>query len=356
MARIDTPFTNEHFAAWCEKMLGQPYWYGTCANKATTALLNRKSNQYPSHYGSSRTARYKRDIHNKAVVCDCIGGLKGYCWTDGGKAALEAVGTNNPVLNRYGANGCPDKGANGMFNYARSKGMAWGTIDTLPDLIGLALYRDGHAGYTVGGGYAVEWRGFAYGCVKTRIAERDWTHWYQIPFLDYGNVGFDSSGGSVFTKAALGSRLLQRGHQGTDVQSLQEWLMKLGYSLAKYGADGKFGAETEKAVRAFQKSASLTVDGKYGNLTHDALMEAVSDGEISDTEKTSGTDEKKVMILSASGKVNIRCGNGEKYSRITTASNGQLFPYVATAANGWNALVTAGKVGWVSESFSQVVQ
>ena len=56
MARIDTPFTNEHFAAWCEKMLGQPYWCGTCANKATTALLNRKSNQYPSHYGSSRTS------------------------------------------------------------------------------------------------------------------------------------------------------------------------------------------------------------------------------------------------------------------------------------------------------------
>lgn len=30
MARIDTPFTNEHFAAFCEKMLGQPYWYGSC--------------------------------------------------------------------------------------------------------------------------------------------------------------------------------------------------------------------------------------------------------------------------------------------------------------------------------------
>lgn len=26
--RKDTPFTGEHFAAWCEKMVGQPYWYG----------------------------------------------------------------------------------------------------------------------------------------------------------------------------------------------------------------------------------------------------------------------------------------------------------------------------------------
>ena len=28
--RINTPFTNEHFADWCQKMVGQPYWYGTC--------------------------------------------------------------------------------------------------------------------------------------------------------------------------------------------------------------------------------------------------------------------------------------------------------------------------------------
>lgn len=29
MSRIDTPFTAEHFVAWCQSMLGQPYWYGT---------------------------------------------------------------------------------------------------------------------------------------------------------------------------------------------------------------------------------------------------------------------------------------------------------------------------------------
>ena len=110
MARIDTPFTNEHFSAWCEKMLGQPYWYGSCAYKATAALLNRKSRQYPSHYGSARTARYRQDIRNRAVVCDCIGGLKGYCWTGGGQSALEAIGTDKAVASRYGANGCPDKG------------------------------------------------------------------------------------------------------------------------------------------------------------------------------------------------------------------------------------------------------
>ena len=42
-----------------------------------------------------------------------------------------------------------------MLRYARARGMAWGTMDTLPDVIGLALYRDGHVGYAVGGGYAL---------------------------------------------------------------------------------------------------------------------------------------------------------------------------------------------------------
>ncbi len=28
--RVHTPMTNEHFAAFCRSMLGQPYWYGTC--------------------------------------------------------------------------------------------------------------------------------------------------------------------------------------------------------------------------------------------------------------------------------------------------------------------------------------
>ena len=37
--RKDTPFTGEHFAAWCEKMVGQPYWYGSCVYKCSQSFL-----------------------------------------------------------------------------------------------------------------------------------------------------------------------------------------------------------------------------------------------------------------------------------------------------------------------------
>ena len=60
--RINIPFTNEHFVAFCEKMLGQPYWYGAVVYKCTENLRARKAKQYPAHKGSSITARYRYDI------------------------------------------------------------------------------------------------------------------------------------------------------------------------------------------------------------------------------------------------------------------------------------------------------
>lgn len=356
--RLNTPFTNEHFAAYCLRMVGQPYWYGTCGYKATNSLLTRKTNQYPDHYTSSRKNRYKQDIENKAVVADCIGGAKGYAWTDGGQAMLDAIGNDSSVANKYGANGCPDKGAGGMFTYAKSKGKAWGSIDTIPEVVGLAVHKDGHVGYYVGEGYVVEWRGFNYGCVKTKLLDRSWLYWYELPFLDYGDSIQTAETAPI--EVTLGSRMLKKSMTGNDVKELQEALIQLGYTLPSYGADGKYGSETEKAVKAFQKAEGLTQDGKYGDKTHAALMEALADaddGAETPTEEVEkpATNEKVVVLTSTNGKINIRTGNGINYERITSAAAGKTFKYVATANNGWHAIEVGSKVGWVSGEYSQVV-
>ena len=175
--RVQTPMTNEHFAAFCRSMVGQPYWYGTCLYKCTESLRSRKAAQYPSHYASGRTARYRQDISEKKVCADCIGAAKGYAWTGGGLGVLEAIGTDKTYASSYGSHGCPDKGADSMFTYAKSKGADWGGIDTLPEVVGLALHKEGHVGYYVGNGEAVEWKSFADGCVKTKVAGRGWTSW-----------------------------------------------------------------------------------------------------------------------------------------------------------------------------------
>lgn len=366
MSRINEPFTNEHFAAFCLKMIGQPYWYGTCLYKCTESLRSRKANQYPSHYGSSRTGRYQQDIEAKKVCSDCIGACKGYAWTGGGLTVLEAIGTDNKITSQYGSNGCPDKSANGMFSYAKSKGMEHGTIDTLPDVVGLAVHKDGHVGYTVGGGYAVEWKGFSYGCVKTRIAGRGWTNWYRLPFIDYGDS--DTTNTVPSTNTVLGARPLKKGMEGSDVKAMQELLIQLGYDLPKYGADGKFGAETLAALQAFQKDAELEQDCMYGDLTHQALMDAIADDDVGKEETVTPdqpeapddedetTELATVVITSEGGKVNIRVGNGTNYGRITSVAPGTTFHYVATALNGWHAIEVGSKIGWVSGNFSRVIQ
>ena len=89
--RINTPLTNEHFAAFCLSMLGQPYWYGTALHKCSESLRASKARQYPSHYGSSRTSRYRDDIAKKKVCADCMGGAKGYAWTSGGQGVQHRI-------------------------------------------------------------------------------------------------------------------------------------------------------------------------------------------------------------------------------------------------------------------------
>ena len=316
--RIYTPFTNEHFADWCLKMAEKksPYWYGGCVYKATNSLLARKSVQYPSHYGSSRTSRYKQDIADKQVVADCVGGCKGYAWTGGGIGVLESIGTDQKYTSKYGSNGCPDKSASGMFEYCRKKGMDWGNIDTLPEIVGLALFADGHVGYYVGGGYAVEWRGFNYGCVKTVVRERPWKHWAKLPFIDYGDTSAAQPAETV--TYTLGT--------------LQELMNQLGAALA---VDGDFGSKTEAAVKAFQKKAGLKQDGLYGNLTHTALMAAIADSDVGQqamTETQSDSEQDQPIAGQTTIRVLIRSSGGAGHC---AGVRGQRFQRLARCKSGW---------------------
>ena len=86
-----------------------------------------------------------------------------------------------------------------------------------------------------------------------------------------------ASSDTAATEYTLGSRSLANGSKGTDVKTLQELLLQLGFSLPKYSADGSFGSETATAVKAFQSKNGIKADGIYGSETHAALMAAVAD-------------------------------------------------------------------------------
>ena len=213
----------------------------------------------------------------------------------------------------------------------------------------------------MGGGYAVEWRGFNYGYVKTVVEERPWKHWAKLPFIDYGDTSAAQPAETV--TYTLGSRLLKNGSVGGDVKTLQELMNQLGAALA---VDEQFGSKTEAAVKAFQKKAGLKQDGLYGNLTHTALMAAIADSDVrqqamTETQSDSEHDQPiagqttiRVLIRSSGGKVNIRTGNGTSYSRITAVTPGTVLEYVASAFNGWHAVKVGGQVEWVSGEYSEI--
>ena len=162
---------------------------------------------------------------------------------------------------------------------------------------------------------------------------------------------------------ALGSRLLKKGMEGSDVKALQEALMKQGYELPDYGADGEFGSETKDALMDFQRDEGLDVDGEYGEKSHAALMDALSDEEAGEDDTEEGgadtpPEEPKPLgttVAITGGSVYVRVGNGTNYRAITTVKAGMTFDHIATAHNGWNAIVINGQVGWVSGKYSRVV-
>lgn len=62
---------------------------------------------------------------------------------------------------------------------------------------------------------------------------------------------------------------LMRGDRGQNVRSLQMILSGYGYTVT---VDGIFGSQTERAVRSFQESNNLTVDGIVGPKTREMLI------------------------------------------------------------------------------------
>ena len=299
--------------AFCLSMVGMPYWYGTCVYNCTASLRSRKANQYPTHYKSSRTSRYNSDISKKLVCMDCVGMIKGFFWTDGGVGVKEAIGTGKTISNKYGGNGCPDKSANGMLTWCKSKGVKYGSISTLPDVPGILLFSSGHVGVYIGGGYAVEARGFNYGVVKTKVASRGWKTWAYMPssILEY-----DTENGVLpempLAPAApektakvykLGERVIKRDVKGNDVSELQTMLVKLGYKLGTYGVnedgvDGDCGTKTVKAIKEFQEKYGLEVDGEYGKNSHAKMQEVIAG--VADKEP------KAFAIKVNGGTVNVR--------------------------------------------------
>ena len=65
---------------------------------------------------------------------------------------------------------------------------SYGSMDTMPEIIGLMLWKEGHVGVYIGGGYVIEAMGTKKGVVKTELEGRGWQGWCKLPYIDYLEV------------------------------------------------------------------------------------------------------------------------------------------------------------------------
>lgn len=78
---------------------------------------------------------------------------------------------------------------------------------------------------------------------------------------------------SATESTAVFTRTLRKGQSGSDIKTLQTWLVDMGYRVP---ATGYFGSMTKRAVIRFQRAESLKpVTGVVGRLTASTLLAAV---------------------------------------------------------------------------------
>ena len=132
-----------------------------------------------------------------------------------------------------------------------------------------------HVGLFVGDGVVIEAMGTQNGVTTTKVTAGKWTHWGELKDVSFEGVDASNpaSGSEEDKMDDQKYPTLKKGNKGDWVAVLQQKLMLLGYELPHYGVDGDFGAETEKAVKQFQKDRGLNPDGIVGPKTWAALNE-----------------------------------------------------------------------------------
>lgn len=147
---------------------GWGYVYGTYGTVLTDSLLAQKEQQFPDNI-----LPYKAFIEENWMgrrTADCVGLIKGYAWYDPATSSFT-----------IGTNGMPDVSADGMYTAAATEG----TMDTMPDVPGIAVWQIGHIGVYIGDGKVVEAKGTMYGVVTSELSQGSWQGWCYLPGIQY---------------------------------------------------------------------------------------------------------------------------------------------------------------------------
>ena len=161
---------NVDLAEWAKQAYAKKwgYVYGTYGEVLNESILTTKISQFPEQVGENE--EFIRQHWLGGRTADCIGLIKGYAWFNCDTGQIE-----------YRSNGVRDTGSDPMLDMATEKG----TIDTMPDIPGIAVWMDGHIGIYVGDGQTIHAANTELGVIMTPLARSGWSHWLKIPYITY---------------------------------------------------------------------------------------------------------------------------------------------------------------------------
>ena len=274
-----------------EDCLGWPYVYGERGAYCTAAVRRNRANALDA--GMPAEAKVIRNTCQvlKGTKSDCSGCR--YYPGDAKTRCFDCRGFTYWVLQQVGIT-ISGSGATSQWN-TDANWKAKGKIADLPSgqicCVFMHNSRNGkmeHTGLHVGNGKVIHCSGE----VKVgKITDKGWTH-FAVPngmegdgLMPDTNHTPNGTGGN--NSMPTSKPTLRKGSSGDSVRECQEALLKLGYSLGSYGADGKYGNRTVEAVKDFQRDRGLEADGVCGPKTWAALDAAAGGGS---TGFTAGSD------------------------------------------------------------------
>jgi len=282
--------TGKEMSKFVTSKIGTPYVYG--AKGAEGIFTKSKFDWLVANYPKVFTQSYINKVINKKLigqVCtDCSGLISWYTGKVLGSAQLYSKA------------------------YAR---LPMSELDKFAK--GTILYKQGHVGVYIGKNskgqhVVVEAKGIDYGTIASIVNPSKWTCGLTFDWINYDIfTPIDEKKITYRAKNPYSkpTRTLKIGSKGEEVRWLQYELIEAGfgvgfsYASRRYDPiviDGDFGRCTDAAVRAFQASSKLTVDGIVGNKTFAALESQLNEnipaGKNIYPEPTSLVDKKSKGI------------------------------------------------------------
>ena len=163
---------NIQLVEHCKKALNEKwgYVYGTFGQVLNETLLRQKLTQYPANVKQFESFIRKNWMNRR--VADCVGLIKSYLWWNNGNVKYTPA---------------QDKSANGMYNIAKEKG----PLNTIPEIPGVLVWKNGHIGVYIGNGQVIESHGTKAGVVQTPLSGKGatgWTNWCKCIYINYEEV------------------------------------------------------------------------------------------------------------------------------------------------------------------------